>query len=229
MASPYFDQSHLLRRLSQLKPELIQEKLAHDPFKLLVAVILLNKTTAKVAIPVFWELIQRWPTPWALSKADQNELSDLLYTLGTYTIRSKRLIDLSLAYLKDPPNKYDPRPSRPTLPSPTKQTSPQKKRIKYPATPVSHLPGTGPYALDSYRIFCTVHDDPLSDEWKTVAPSDKELIRFLKWKWAAEGQMKWCPETGDVQPLTISYLQTLIGELTPRETPSPNTGCIQAT
>ncbi|KAK7463723.1 hypothetical protein VKT23_005660 [Stygiomarasmius scandens] len=216
--SPYFDRSKLLRRLSLLKPNLIQEKLAHDPFKLLVAVTLLNKTTGKVAIPIFWELDQRWPTPWALSTADSTELANLLHTLGTYTIRSKRLIELALAYLKDPPNKYDARPSRPTLASPIKVS----KRIKYPATPVSHLPGTGPYALDSYRIFCTAHDDPLSDEWKSVTPTDKELIRFLKWKWATEEQMEWSPETGAAQSLTIPYLQSLIAELALRESPTPS-------
>jgi len=35
------------------------------------------------------------------------------------------------------------------------------------------------YALDSYRIFCCIHDDPTSEEWKLVRPNDKELIRYL--------------------------------------------------
>lgn len=45
---------------------------------------------------------------------------------------------------------------------------------QYPPTPVSHLPGAGPYAMDSYIIFCGKRD-----EWKSVMPADKELIRYL--------------------------------------------------
>ncbi|KAF5375026.1 hypothetical protein D9758_000146 [Tetrapyrgos nigripes] len=238
MLSPYFDQSQLLVRLSLLRPILIQEQVAHDPWKLIVATTLLNKTTAKVAIPVFWQLMEQWPTPWALSKgmsllslilfltlciAEPSVLANILHPLGTYSIRSKRLIDLSLAYLKEPPNTYDPRPSRPTLPSPSKLVdtpSRRNKRVKYPATPISHLPGTGPYALDSYRIFCTAHEDPLSDEWKSVTPSDKELVRFLKWKWATIEGIEWSPEEGSVRPVTVAFLQSLIAELTPREASS---------
>jgi hypothetical protein len=47
---------------------LIQEKLRHEPWKMLVAVIFLNKTTAKVAIPLLGQLFERWPTPEVLSQ-----------------------------------------------------------------------------------------------------------------------------------------------------------------
>jgi methyl-CpG-binding domain protein 4 len=46
--------------------------------------------------------------------------------------------------------------------------------MPYPPTSISHYPGIGRYALDSYRIFCTA-----SEEWKEVMPEDKELIRYL--------------------------------------------------
>ncbi len=53
----------------------------------------------------------------------------------------------------------------------------------YPGhTLISRLPGSGPYALDSYRIYC---GEP--DAWRTVMPRDKELIRFivrLSYLWA---------------------------------------------
>lgn len=58
----------LYQLLYALKPILIQESVADDPWKLLVAVTLLNKTTGKVAIPVFWDLVARWPTPWVMSQ-----------------------------------------------------------------------------------------------------------------------------------------------------------------
>jgi hypothetical protein len=44
----------------------------------------------------------------------------------------------------------------------------------YPRTAISHLPGCGKYALDSYRIFCIG-----GGEWKSVLPDDKELKKYL--------------------------------------------------
>lgn len=107
--------------------------------------------------------------------ANESDLTATIRHLGTSTVRAKRLIDLSRTYLQDPPSHSDPRPSRATIPHPVSF----RKYTKYPPTPVSHLPGTGPYALDSYRIFCTVNNDFTSEEWMTVMPSDKELIKYL--------------------------------------------------
>ena len=39
------------------------EAVQDDPWKLLIAVMLLNKTSGKVALPVFWYIVNRWPTP----------------------------------------------------------------------------------------------------------------------------------------------------------------------
>lgn len=102
----------------------------------------------------------------------------MIHHLGTQRIRARRLIAFSKIYLREPPSIYDLRTSR--------VSSPQRKsrffkslNSPYPSTPISHLPGAGTYALDSYRIFCTVHDHPASEEWKLVTPTDKELIRYL--------------------------------------------------
>jgi len=81
--------------------------------------------------------------------ANHAELEDCIRCLGLQSIRARRLIALSAAYLgpyHDKPRSQDP----------------------------SHLPGSGPYALDSYRIYC---GGP--DAWRTVVPRDKELIRFI--------------------------------------------------
>lgn len=169
----------------------LQDAVADDPWKLLIAVTLLNKTSGRLAIPVFWEIIDKWPTPWALSQGmrvqsalrthqkprspvNETELSALLRPLGTQTSRAKRITNLSRMFLQDPPKPSDLRLSRPTMPS-----NLSRRRDKYPPTPISHLPGAGPYALDSYRVFCTTSENPLSEEWKAVMPSDKELIRYL--------------------------------------------------
>ena len=49
-----------------------------------------------------------------------------------------------------------------------------KTIIEYPPTHISHYPGSGKYALDSYRIFCMG-----KGEWKKVSSDDKELRRYL--------------------------------------------------
>ena len=45
-----------------------KEELADNSWRLLVAVILLNKTCGKAAIPVFWSVMKDWPTPYHLSQ-----------------------------------------------------------------------------------------------------------------------------------------------------------------
>ncbi|KAF8078483.1 DNA glycosylase [Lyophyllum atratum] len=156
----------LYRQLALLKPVLIQ-------------VTLLNKTSGRLAIPIFWVIVNKWPTPWALSQADSAELTAIIGSLGTQNVRSRRLIDLSKTYIRDPPRAPDLRPSTPrVLPTDPIISSPSKRQ-RYPPTPVSHLPGAGQYALDSYRIFCTGDNPSTTEEWKTVMPTDKELIRYL--------------------------------------------------
>jgi methyl-CpG-binding domain protein 4 len=88
-----------------------------------------------------------------LSLADPAELRDHIRSLGLQSIRARRLIALSAAYGYDHDHDHDQ---------------------DHDHTPISHLPGSGPYALDSYRIYC---GGP--DAWRTVMPRDKELIRFI--------------------------------------------------
>ncbi|KAF8722430.1 hypothetical protein AX14_009834 [Amanita brunnescens Koide BX004] len=195
-----------LRQLARCKPSLIQEELANNSWRLLVAVILLNKTYGKVAIPIFWFIMKEWPTPYHLSQADEAVLKSTIGRLGLQSIRARRLIQISCIYLLDPPSIYDCRPSRHT-----------HKGKRYPSTPISHLPGIGPYALDSYRIFCDSHINPTSKEWKDVMPTDKELIRFLKWKWAYIEHKEWRPGIGVVGSLRLPYLMSLVDELSGNE------------
>lgn len=99
--------------------------------------------------------------------ADGPELMAVIRSLGLQRTRACRLILLSKMYIEDPPTPDNLRPSQFKVNS-----------VIYKPTPVSHLPGSGAYALDSYRIF---HAGPGNDaeEWKSVMPSDKELIRYL--------------------------------------------------
>ncbi|XP_068013835.1 methyl-CpG-binding domain protein 4 isoform X2 [Melanerpes formicivorus] len=103
---------------------LVQETLFHDPWKLLIATIFLNKTSGKMAIPVLWEFLKKYPSPEVARAADWREMAELLKPLGLYELRAKTIIRFSGEYLS--------------------------KRWRYPI----ELHGIGKYGNDSYRIFC---------------------------------------------------------------------------
>ncbi|XP_054023746.1 methyl-CpG-binding domain protein 4 [Dryobates pubescens] len=103
---------------------LVQETLFHDPWKLLIATIFLNKTSGKMAIPVLWEFLKKYPSPEVARAADWREMAELLKPLGLYELRAKTIIRFSGEYLS--------------------------KHWRYPI----ELHGIGKYGNDSYRIFC---------------------------------------------------------------------------
>lgn len=103
---------------------LIQETLFHDPWKLLIATIFLNRTSGKMAIPVLWEFLEKYPSAEAARVADWRDVSELLKPLGLYELRAKTIVKFSDEYLT--------------------------KQWKYPI----ELHGIGKYGNDSYRIFC---------------------------------------------------------------------------
>lgn len=103
---------------------LIQETLFHDPWKLMVATIFLNKTSGKMAIPVLWQFFERYPTAEVAREADWKPMSELMKPLGLYELRAKTIIRFSDEYLN--------------------------KQWRYPI----ELHGIGKYGNDSYRIFC---------------------------------------------------------------------------
>uniref|UniRef100_G1T4I6 Methyl-CpG-binding domain protein 4 n=1 Tax=Oryctolagus cuniculus TaxID=9986 RepID=G1T4I6_RABIT len=103
---------------------LVQETLFHDPWKLLIATIFLNRTSGKMAIPVLWEFLEKYPSAEVARAADWRDVSELLKPLGLYDLRAKTIIKFSDEYLT--------------------------KQWKYPI----ELHGIGKYGNDSYRIFC---------------------------------------------------------------------------
>ncbi|XP_045145981.1 methyl-CpG-binding domain protein 4 isoform X2 [Echinops telfairi] len=103
---------------------LVQETLFHDPWKLLIATIFLNRTSGKMAIPVLWEFLEKYPSAEVARSADWRDVSELLKPLGLYDLRAKAIVKFSDEYLT--------------------------KKWKYPI----ELHGIGKYGNDSYRIFC---------------------------------------------------------------------------
>ncbi|KAJ8257500.1 hypothetical protein GJAV_G00186270 [Gymnothorax javanicus] len=103
---------------------LIQETLFHDPWKLLIATIFLNKTTGKMAIPVLWKFFDSYPSPEVASQSQWEPIAELLKSLGLNQLRAKTIVRFSDEYLN--------------------------QKWRYPI----ELHGIGKYGNDSYRIFC---------------------------------------------------------------------------
>jgi methyl-CpG-binding domain protein 4 len=76
---------------------LIQEELRDQPWRLLVACIMLNLTNIKQVRPIIWEFFRRYSTPEAAASADETELAELIRPLGLYNRRAKSIIRLSSA------------------------------------------------------------------------------------------------------------------------------------
>ena len=74
---------------------LLQEIYRDDPWKMLVCCILLNLTKRTQVDGIRHELFNRYPTPEKMSKANQEELSELLQPLGLYNRRANTLVRFS--------------------------------------------------------------------------------------------------------------------------------------
>ncbi|CAG8281944.1 unnamed protein product [Penicillium nalgiovense] len=194
---------------------LIQEQLAHDPFRLLIATIFLNRTRGGVALPVLFKVFERYPTIEAMAEADLPEFVSIINCLGFQNQRARKCITLAQTWLSDPPHK-----------------SKRYRKLHYPrkldgrnvgreecideedlrvAWEIAHLPGVGAYSLDSWRIFCRdelrgessdwkgtdATEVGFVPEWKCVLPHDKELRAYLTWMWLKEGWV-WDYNTGDL-------------------------------
>nr|XP_032827551.1 methyl-CpG-binding domain protein 4 isoform X2 [Petromyzon marinus] len=103
---------------------LVQETLFHDPWKLLVATIFLNKTSGHQAVPLLWKFLERFPSAEVAREADWREVARTIQPLGLHALRSKAIIRFSREFLT--------------------------KKWRYPI----ELHGIGKYGNDSYRIFC---------------------------------------------------------------------------
>lgn len=195
---------------------LVQESLAHDPLKLLIATIFLNRTKGDVAIPILNEFFQKYPTAESLTKAHVDDLAAIIHPLGFQHQRAGKIINLANTWLSEPPVKGKryrqfgyPRPSDGRDVKPSECLDDDDPRF---AWEVAHLPGIGPYAIDSWRIFCRDELRGLATdykgsgaaegfvpEWKSVLPQDKELRAYICWMWLKEGY-SWNMETGEVTP-----------------------------
>ena len=192
---------------------LMQEKLAHDPFRMLVATIFLNKTPGERAMPVFYQLMKRYPTVEALAKANVSDVTAIIQHLGFQNQRAHKCVALATKWHERPPT-HGKRVRKLHYPEKGDGRDVGKEELLDDADSrvgweISHLPGLGPYSHDSWRIFCRdelrglsrswlgegVSDPDFEPEWKRVVPTDKELRAYLTWQWLKEGWI-WNKETG---------------------------------
>jgi len=192
---------------------LIQEQLASDPFRLLIATIFLNRTRGVAAIPTLFRLFEHYPTIQTLAEAELADVVSMIHCLGFQNQRAKKCIQLAKIWLAAPPFKGK-RYRKLHYPSrgdgldvgPKECIDDDDRRV---AWEIAHLPGVGAYAIDSWRIFCRdqlrglVMDwdcfgamEGFLPEWKSVVPKDKELRAYITWMWLKEGQV-WNYETGE--------------------------------
>lgn len=211
---------------------LIQEKLWKEPFWLIIAVTFLNKTAGRAAAPIFWDLKELYPTPEALSQAREKDLVSMIGTLGLQNQRAKRLVLIAKTWLESPPAKNQ---RYRTLHYPAKGDGKDIKKDQVidedadaceGALEIGHIPGCGPYAWDSWRIFCRDVQRGLAQdfngrcagkdfepEWQRVVPLDKELRACLRWMWLREGWV-WNHETGERRDATLQEMEAgLKGEM----------------
>lgn len=157
---------------------LIQEQLAHCPFRLLIATIFLNRTRGPVAIPVLFRLFDIYPTVQDMATAQHAEIVQLIHGLGFQNQRATKFIALARKWLESPPvrgrryrklnypRKRDGADLAPgeaiddeldelgyVYNDETEQKLEQSRQTRV-AWEIAHLPGVGAYAIDSWRIFC---------------------------------------------------------------------------
>jgi len=65
------------------------------PYSILVAEVILRRTTSKAALRVYEEFLKRWPNIKELSKADNQMLEELLKKIGYHKRRAKILVDIA--------------------------------------------------------------------------------------------------------------------------------------
>ena len=192
---------------------LMQERLAHDPFRLLVATIFLNKTPGERAMPVFYQLMERYPRTADLAAARVEDITDIIRKLGFQNQRARKIVQMSKTWLERPPecgkrirkHNYPKKGDGKDIKA-DEVIGDADERV---AWEISHLPGLGPYSHDSWRMFCrdkmrgVASDwlggdaaDHFEPEWKRVLPTDKELRAWCSWMWLKEG-WSWNKETGE--------------------------------
>ena len=113
---------------------------AKDGWSVLVATLMLRKTTVKQVVKVYGEFMRRYPTPQSLLSASEGEVEELIMPLGLQHQKAKHLLELAKVLVQ----KFDGR-----VPC-------NEKELK-------ELPGVGDYAASEVLLRVYGQAKPLLD------------------------------------------------------------------
>lgn len=166
---------------------LVQEIVWKQPLHLLIATMLLNQTTGRAAIPKLFELIAKFPTPESLAKSFPEDVTNVIGSLGLQWVRAGRLILLANLWLENPPSRdkryrvlHYPKHGNGADIQPNEILGPEEEDPRSGAWEVAHLVGVGPYALDSWRIFCRDKLRGLADDWNGMNANPTKLGKIQR-------------------------------------------------
>ncbi|KAK9997834.1 hypothetical protein SO802_017437 [Lithocarpus litseifolius] len=132
-------------------PGLLQERHAHDPWRVLVICMLLNRTTGFQARRVISNLFTLCPDAKTATEVAKEEIEKIIKTLGLQKKRASMIQRLSREYIGES------------------------------WTHVTQLHGVGKYAADAYAIFCTgkwdqvrPNDHMLNHYWKFLKDRERK-------------------------------------------------------
>jgi A/G-specific adenine glycosylase len=143
----------------------------NDPYSVLIAEMLLRKTTAQQVNGLYEALISKYPDVQSLSEADEDELRDMIKRLGMEHKRAKLLKEVSSVILEN---------YKGVIPSAQKE--------------LLQLPGIGLYAANAVLSFSHAQDVPMVDtnfvrvvervfgfkSSRTRARDDKQIWEFAE-------------------------------------------------
>ncbi len=86
-----FFTDNLLGWFSQVSETYFPWRCAYDPYEVLIAGILLRRTTREQVAAVFPEFINKFPNPASLADATKQEISEIIRPLGLHKLRGKVL------------------------------------------------------------------------------------------------------------------------------------------
>jgi hypothetical protein len=203
-----------------------------------VAITFLIRTKGIAAIPVFYAVKERFPSPELLADpANADEILGMIRHLGLSMNRLGFLQKYARTFVDNPPQagkvyrvkNYDQRDMGGSYyesiidnarGSGTGMLTPRADEEDAEAWEIGHMT-QGKYALDSWRIFCRGvllgradgwngegAEEGFQPEWMRVRPDDKELRAYLRWMWMREG-WEWDPVTGERTVLRAEMLEAV--------------------
>ncbi|KAH0595965.1 hypothetical protein MHUMG1_06515 [Metarhizium humberi] len=210
---------------------LIQERLAHEPFWLLIAVTFLIKTSGQAAIPVFYKVRERFPSPTELRDPNNaEELFSMIRHLGLAANRLAFIQKYAEVFISNPPapgkqykvRNYERRDFLPSAMSMESLDTNGDSKCLSPgaaddeanamAWEIGHMT-QGKYTLDSWRIFCRDELLGRAQDWNGKGRQPEfqpEWMRVLPHDKELRAYLRWMwmregwewnPETGERQVL----------------------------